>query len=135
NRSRKLAYTGGMSQRVTTRRFLHAVNGRGKLPSIVAVVVLCLWPLWASTCLCSAAGGRSPIVGERAGDAGTVVPCPSCCPISPQVDSGDDTCDPGQCPCEIRNQNLDRWKPTTTSPGSSPSSSLALDHVASLSMV
>ena len=89
--------------------------------AVLAIVAICVWPVWADTYCCRAATGVE-IAADR----------PTCC----QVTKTDDrshlsnagycslehvecaTCDgvKHECPCEVRAQNLDRWVGTRLVP-------------------
>lgn len=125
-----------MSRQASTRRFLHTMNHRGKLPSIMAMVVLCLWPIWLPPCDCSGGVSGSVASVESAGIVEFAVPCPSCCETAPKAEANCDRCDSEQCPCETRIQNLERLKSSSTlTPSLNLSLPLTLDHVGSLSLI
>lgn len=122
-----------LSRRRSIKNRIRPIRGSLRFgAAVLAIVAICVWPVWADTCCCRAAAAF-----EIASDL------PSCCQTTANRDfankdssrasdsgcSSDEhvecaTCDgvKHECPCEVRTQNLDRWVGTRSVPADSPES-------------
>ncbi|TWT92145.1 hypothetical protein Pla100_46810 [Neorhodopirellula pilleata] len=93
--------------------------------AILASLAICVWPVWAGTCCCRASAASQiasdlpPCCQATHSDAQASVSDPACCSLA-HVECS--TCDgvKHECPCEVRDQNLDRWVGTRVLPDEAP---------------
>lgn len=153
-RARRGAHRGGQS------RVAGLLSSYGKLPAMVAIMMLCVWPAWIRPCHCLAGSDAALLVASALTPGESLTPgvaatpskagCPSCClhagaVAESEADAVVDTdaeiaaacscCSSDRCPCDLRIQSVERIKSSTSLPAQLPGTQVAsADFLGSLSL-